>query len=121
MQKVTARMRIFAEVGAPTLAMSATATVEEVDTMVKDLGLRSKPVVLRASPIQDHFKFVNIRRPSNCFGMDGEVDKTGKERQGLNGLLDRICLRKFIENTKNNTPVKKCLMLFRTEKHMLEA
>ena len=47
MQKITARMRIFAEAEAPTVAMSATATATEVEDMVKNLGLRKKPVVLR--------------------------------------------------------------------------
>ena len=120
MQKVTARMRIFAVAGAPTVAMSATATVEEVEAMVRNLGLRSKPVVLRASPIQEHYKFCLVRRPPNYFGMDGEVDKNGNEKPGLIALLDRLYLRKFIENTLKNIPVKKCLMFFRTEKHMLD-
>ena len=75
---------------------------------------------LRASPIQDHFKFVTVPRPPNCNGMDGTVDRTGKQKPGLLTLLDRIYLGRFIENTKQNLPVKKCLMLFRTEQHMLE-
>ena len=40
-------MRIFAEAEAPTVAMSATATAKEVEDMVKNLGLRKKPVILR--------------------------------------------------------------------------
>ena len=47
MQKIAGRMRIFAEPGAPTVAMSATATTKEVEDMVNNLGLRKKPVVLR--------------------------------------------------------------------------
>ena len=120
MQTIAARMRIFAVPGAPTVAMSATATEEEVEAIVKNLGLRGKPIILRASPIQEHFKFEVVRRPSNFCGMDGEIDGTGNFREGLNGLLDRIYLSRFINNKLKNLPVKKCLMLFRTERHMLE-
>ena len=62
MQRITARMRIFAEAGAPTLAMSATATAKEVDDMVKNLGLRNKPVVLREASIKKWKSFVGLRR-----------------------------------------------------------
>ena len=75
---------------------------------------------LRASPIQDHFKFVAVARPPNCNGMDGAVDPTGKQKPGLITLLDRIYLGRFINNIKQGLPVKKCLVLFRTEQHMLE-
>ena len=53
MQKITARMRIFAEAGAPTVAMSATATAKEVEDMVKNLGLRKNPVVLREASMKN--------------------------------------------------------------------
>ena len=120
MKTVTARMRIFSVRGAPAVAMSATATGDEVNAMIKNLGLRERPVVLRASPIQDHIKFAVVRRPPNNRGMDGELDKAGIEQPGLLALLDRIYLSRFIENTLQTIPVKKCLMLFRTQKHMLE-
>ena len=51
MQKIAGRMRIFAEPGAPTVAMSATATAKEVEDMVNNLGVRKKPVVLRDASI----------------------------------------------------------------------
>ena len=120
MQTVTARIRIFSVAGAPTIAMSATATATEVTAIVKNIGLREKPVILRASPIQDHIKFALVRRPSNFCGMDGEVDKVGNLKPGLIALLERIYLSKFIENTLQNIPVKKCLMLFRSEKQMAD-
>ena len=53
MQRITARMRIFAEAEAPTVAMSATATAKEVEDMVKNLGLRKKPVILREACIKN--------------------------------------------------------------------
>ena len=95
MKSVTARIRIFSVPGAPAVAMTATATVREVEAMVKNLGLREKPVVLRASPIQDHIKFSVVRRPSNSCGIDGRLDKFGIHQPGLVALLDRIYLSEF--------------------------
>ena len=119
MQRVAARMRIFLVPGAPSIAMSATATSVEVEAIIRNLNLRERPEILRVSPIQDHIKFALVRRPSNFCGMDGDVDRLGNEKPGLISLLERIYLAKFIENTRLKIPVKKCLMLFRTENHML--
>ena len=103
MKTITARMRIFSVGGAPTVAMSATATEVEVEAMVKNLGIRQKPVVLRASPVQEHIKFAVVERPSNSCGIDGRVDKFGNYQPGLIALLDRIYLSKFFgEDFKNS-------------------
>ena len=56
MKTLAGRMRIFAEPGSPTVAMTATATTLEISSMIKNLGLRTKPVILRASPVQSHIK-----------------------------------------------------------------
>ena len=120
MKTATARMRLFSVPGAPALAMTATATKEDVDAMIRNLGLRSKPVVLRASPIQSHIKFSVVKRPPNIRGMDSELDKTGIEQPGLFALLDRLYLTKFVNNMLKNIPVKKCIMFFRSQKHMVD-
>ena len=51
MISVMASLRIFSQPGAPILAMSATVTDREVSAMIVNLGLREKPVILRASPV----------------------------------------------------------------------
>ena len=119
MKTVTGRLRIFSVSGAPTIAMSATVTDSEVKAIIENLGLRAEPVILRASPIQDHVKYVTVKRPSNICGLDGFEDKHGKEKPGLICLLNRIYLSKYIENLKLNLPVKKCIVLFRTDNQML--
>ena len=115
-----ARLRIFSQPGAPLLAMSATVTENEVSAMVANLGLREKPILLRASPVQDHHKFVTILRPPNNCDPEGKLDKNGREKPGLIQLLDRIYLSKYVENIRQNIPVKKCLILFRTDRQMLD-
>ena len=120
MKSAMARLRIFSQPGAPVAAMSATATEEEVSAMIRNLGLREKPIILRASPVQDHHKFVVIKRPTNNCDPDGIVDRFGREKPGLLQLLNRIYISKYIENIRQNLPVKKCLMLFRTERQMLD-
>ena len=120
MQTVTARIRIFSNHGAPTLAMSATVTDKEVRDIVKNLGLRETPVILRASPVQDHMKFHLVRRPSNLCGVDGRLDKSGKYQPGLISLLKRLYLDNFIENIRNGRPVKKCIVFFRNSQQMMD-
>ena len=120
MKSVMARLRIFSQPGAPVVAMSATVTEEEVSSMVKNLGLREKPVILRASPVQDHHKYVVIKRPPNICGPDGYTDRLGREKPGLHPVLDQLYLAKFFECIRQKQPVKKCLMLFRTERQMLD-
>ena len=120
MKTLAGRMRIFAEPGSPTVAMTATATTLEISSMIKNLGLRTKPVILRASPVQSHIKFVTLSRPSNNCGSFGRVDKDGNEHPGMIDLLKRVYLDIFIRNTKLDLPTKKCIMLFRTESHMFD-
>ena len=120
MKTLTGRLRIFAEPGSPTVAMTATATDMEISSMISNLGLRTAPVILKASPVQSHIKFVMLNRPSNNCGSYGRIDKWGNEHPGLIALLRRIYLDMFIKNTRLNLPTSKCLMLFRTESHMFD-
>ena len=120
MKTVTARIRIFSVPGAPTLAMSATVTDKEIQGIVKNLELRETPVILRASPIQDHMKFQLVRRPSNVCGTDGRLDKSGNFQPGLLSLLKRIYLDHFIENINRGMLVKKCIIFFRNSQQMMD-
>ena len=120
MKSVMSRLRIFSQPGAPVVAMSATVTEPEVSAMIKNLGLREKPVILRASPVQDHHKYVTVKRPPNNCDPEGKLDKFGIEKPGLLQLLRRIYLTKYIESLRQNLPIKKCLILFRTERQMVD-
>ena len=120
MKTLPGRMRIFATPGSPTVAMSATATEKEISSMVSNLGLRNAPVILKASPIQNHIKFVTLQRPSNNCGSFGRMDKEGKDHPGLVALLKRIYLDTFISNTRLGLPSAKCIIFFRTESHMFD-
>ena len=55
---VPGQLRGRAVRGAPTLAMTATLTPEEVKELELSLGLRSNTVLLKANPIQEHHKFI---------------------------------------------------------------
>ena len=120
MKTLAGRMRIFAEPGSPTVAMTATATSKEISSMISNLGFRTEPVILKASPVQNHIKFVTLSRPSNNCGSFGRVDKDGNEHRGLIHLLRRVYLDIFIDNTRLGLPSSKCIMLFRTESHMFD-
>ena len=120
MKTVTGRIRIFSNPGAPVVAMSATATDKEVQAIVTNLGLRSAPVILRASPVQDHMKFQTIRRPSNICGSEGRIDKNDKLQPGLIAILRLLYLDKFIDCVKSDRPAKKCIIFFRNSQQMMD-
>ena len=120
MKTLSGMIRIFSAKGAPTLAMTATATEADVAEMKVCLGLRDNVTVLRASPVQNHMKFVALRRPANGCGFDGIVNRSGKFCPGLSHILNTIYLKQFIGAMKTNQDVKKCIIFFRTEMQMLE-
>ena len=100
--------------------MTATATEDEVREIKECLGLKDV-VVLRASPVQEHFKFLALRRPSNNCGFDGDTDKNGRFHPGLSSILNRLYLNKFIECLMAGIEPKKCIIFFRTEMQLLAA
>ena len=80
MLRISCGLRVFARKNAPVIAMTATAEQKDVKKLVDMLGLRSKPVVIVASPVQDYHKFSVLQRPSNCYGLLGKIDKHGNWR-----------------------------------------
>ena len=92
MMKIIGRLRIFRAPYAPTVAMSATATREEITSTSATLGFRVAPVILETPPTQSHIKYVTIERPSNNNGPDGYIDKKGEKYPGYLDLLLRIYL-----------------------------
>ena len=64
MKVVCGQLRIFALTGAPTLATTATATDSDIKTFQENMRFLEKPVVLKASPIQEHFKVSFFRHPT---------------------------------------------------------
>ena len=113
MTKVIGRLRVFRASSAPCLAMSATATSAEVSAMIANLGIRTDPVLLQASPTQSNIKLVKIKRPPNNNGADGYMDKNGITAPGYLALLERIFLTDFITCIKTGKSVKKGLIFCR--------
>ena len=91
--KMSTGLRLYGIKDCPTLAMSATLTKDEIDDVIRALGLRKPPTILTASPVQSHIKFSIIRRPSNNYGLDGSVVAEGVKKPGLMDILHRIYLR----------------------------
>ena len=119
MKNIIGRFRIFSVPTSPTVALTATATEEEVEGIKENVGLRGNTVVLRASPILNHIKYVKVRRPPNHCGGDGWTDQAGDFHPGLLALLDRIYLGKYVENLRLGVAVKKGIIFCRTELHLL--
>ena len=113
MMKLSTSLRLYGVRGCPSVCMTATATEKEIEDVVKALGLRAPPVILTASPIQAHIKISIIRSPPTNYGLDGTVTKKGVRNPGLLDLLDRILLRKYVEDLKAGAEPKKAIIFCR--------
>ena len=113
MMKGSAGLRLYGVKDCPTLAMTATATTEEINEVVTALGLRSCPVILSSSPVQSHIKISAVRRPSNNFGLDGSTNMKGERNPGLMDLLRRVYIDKYLEDLENGETPKKCIIFCR--------
>ena len=106
-------LRVFARRGASVTVMTATATEGEIRKVVEMLGLRKPPVVMASCPVQTFHKFSVIKRPSNCYGLQGTITKKGVKRPGLFQLLKRLYIGQFLEDLKCGRKSKRCIIFFR--------
>ena len=113
MMKVTSRLRIYRAPGSPCIAMSATATPAEIASTITNLGFRTNPIVLTASPVQANLKFVTLKRSPNIYGADGFEDKNGVWHPGYLALLRRLYLDEFISGIRDGTAVKRGIIFCR--------
>ena len=103
------QLRSKAVKGAPFLAMSATATLEEVEELQANTGLRScNTVVLRSDPVQGHFNYVKVQRPPNLHGSFGSENSAGEPQPGLIHLLNRLILDDYVEKVRNGENGRIC-------------
>ena len=116
MKTLPGQLRAKAVRSAPCLAMSATATTEEIEELKIDLGLRSSnTVVLRSDPVQSQFNYIRVERPANLHGSFGSENAAGEFQPGLLDVMNRLFLDNYVEKIKNGEPVKKSIWLFRKE------
>ena len=116
MKTVPGHLRGKARRSAPCLAMSATATSDEIEELKADLGLRSSnTVVLKADPIQSQFNFMKVQRPANIHGSYGSENKNGEFQPGLVDTMNGLFLDKYVEKVEKGEEVKKSIWLFKNE------
>jgi hypothetical protein len=100
----------------PTLAMSATATEQEIEELKVDLGLRStNTVILKADPIQSQFNYIRVQRPGNIHGCYGSENSVGELQPGLIHTINEIFLDTYVQKIQSGAEVKKSIWLFRNE------
>ena len=119
MEEQTARLRVFLRKGAPTGALSATATKEEASMTAETLGLRNEPVILAETPLQNHFKYILLHRPSDNYGFEGFTDMNKKYHAGLLDQLKIIYIDEFVRCILNNQEPKHGIIFFRTENQLI--
>ena len=104
---------IYRAPGSPCIAMSATATSTEIASTITNLGFRTNPIVLTASPVQANLKFVTLKRSPNIYGADGFEDKNGVWYPGYLALLRRLYLDEFISGIRDGRAVKRGIIFCR--------
>ena len=120
MKSLCGLLRIFAVDNAPTLSMTATATISDVKDMKECLGFKDdQMLVLRASPVQQNVKFITVRRPPNGTGFDGDISGSGTFKPGLGNLLDILIIKKFASDINQGIEPKKAIIFFRTEMQLI--
>ena len=93
--------------------MTATSTDSEISAVIENLGFRSKPVILKCSPVQNNLKFVSLKRPPNVTGADGVEDMNGVWHAGYLALLKILILDTFISRVQTGKENKKALIFCR--------
>ena len=86
---------------------------------METLGLRGRPVVLAENPIQSHYKFVKLRRPSDNYGFEGYLDQKEKYHPGLLDQLKAIYIDEFVGCIKSGGDPKHAIIFFRTESQLI--
>ena len=98
--------------GAPCLAMTATATIAEIEELKVNMGFRSvNTVVLSADPIQSQFTYMRVERPPNIRGTSGIEEMNGQVKPGLVHLMRRLFLDIYVQKIREGKPVKKSIWL----------
>ena len=102
--------------GAPTLCMSATATLAEIEELKVNNGLRDRnTVVLRSDPVESQFHYVKVERPPSCNGSFGTESIDGDCKPGLIHLMNIIFFDMYVEKIKNGELVKTSIWICRNE------
>ena len=100
----------------PTLAMSATATDQEIEELKVDLGLRpNNTVILKADPIQNQFNYIRVQRPGNIQGCYGSENSAGEIQPGLIHTMNELFLDIYVQKILSGAEVKKSIWIFRCE------
>ena len=113
MLRLSCGLRVYARKNAPVIAMTATAKEDEIKQVISMLGLREEPVLIWSCPVQKYHKFSILKRPANCRGLLGTVDKLGRLQPGLWHLLERLYVGEFLLAVKEGRRAKRCIIYFR--------
>ena len=119
MEEQVSRIRAFLRKGAPTAALSATATKLDIVLTVETLGMREKPVVVSENPVQPHHKFIKIPRCSDNYGFEGYVDQQMKFHPGLLSQLKLLVIDEYVRCILNEEEPKHTIIFFRTENQLI--
>ena len=114
-------VRVHAKPGSPVAAFTATLTAAEKAKVVKVAGRQGRMIVIAEGPISQQGKICILRRPTSQCPFKGRTTEDGKWVPGLQQLLERLILTKFVDVVKGSSSRQgfhRTILFFRSAEHM---
>ena len=95
MSNIPGSIRVFSEVNAPMLCLSATVGKNDQQKVMDDMGMNNRIVeIIEQNPVMPHLFVAKLRRPSNQKGFS--------EEGGLKDILLNLFLNEFLSDPANS-------------------
>ena len=88
---------------------------------MKAAGRQGRMIVIAEGPISQQGKICILRRPSSQCSFKGKTTEDGKWVPGLQQLLERLILNRFVDVVKGGSSRQefhRTIMFFRSAQHM---
>lgn len=110
MSTVPASIRVFSEVNAPMLCMSATVGKSEQEKVLEDMGMKNRNFsIIDKNPVMPHWFLSKLKRPSN--------QKSFTEAGGLKDLLCDLFSDEFVTDPQNS---RKAIIFCKSEEDLVK-
>ena len=110
MSTVPASIRVFSDVSAPMLCMSATVGKLDQQKVLEDMGMKNRNFsIIDKNPVMPHLFISKLKRPSNQKGFC--------ETGGLKDILSKLFLDEFIRDPKSS---RKAIIFCKNEEDLIK-
>ena len=110
MSTIPAALRVFSDVRAPMLCMSATVGKSDQEKVLEDMGMKNRKfTILEKNPVMPHVFIAKLKCPSNQRGF--------MEAGGLRDVLSPLILTEFISDPLGS---RKTIIFFKNEEDLIK-